>query len=212
MAEITITRALSELKTLKSRYENSVEELNLVAVKQGSKLRSPNTHIAEKDFEERAKALLQSSDALYERYLNIKMAIDQSNSVTVIHVGGKDMTIQQALVLKNTLDMRKMKLRNLKSMASAAKNDFERAESQNTDTIEKMISGSIGKDSTETQKKSAREEAENYIKNTKAVTMVDPCEIDRLIKELNDEIVDFETNIDYALSESNSVTHINIPD
>ena len=42
--------------------------------------------------------------------------------------------------------------------------------------------------------------------------MIDPCAIDGLIKDLEDNISEFENNVDYALSESNSTTVINIPD
>ena len=69
--EMTITRALSELKTLQSRYVKSINGLNLVAVKQGSKLRGPNASYKENDFVNNAIEGLQSSDALYARIIAI---------------------------------------------------------------------------------------------------------------------------------------------
>ena len=78
--------------------------------------------------------------------------------------------------------------------------------------IEKMISSTVGRDGTDSQKATARKEAEDYIEKTKAVALVDPCEIDKLVKALDEEITEFETNIDYALSESNSTTKISLED
>lgn len=212
MATISITRALSELNTLNSRYEKSLKALNLVAVKQGSKLRSPNSSYKEEDFIENAKAGLQSTIALYDRIIMLKTAIDKSNSVTTIKIGKKEMTIQEALVYKKYIELKNDQLKTLQKLAKAARLDYENAEQENQNTIEKMISANIGKDNTDSQKTSARKEAEDYIEKTKSVSLVDPCEIDKLIKVLDEEITEFETNIDYALSESNSTTTITIPD
>ena len=106
MAEITVTRALSELKTLKARFEKSLRDLNLVAVNQGSKLRAPFTSYKKEDFEDKARAGLQSSNALYARIIALKTAIDQSNSVTKVKICGQELTIQEVLVQKKYLELK----------------------------------------------------------------------------------------------------------
>jgi hypothetical protein len=210
--KMSVTRALAELKTLDVRFSKSVDELNLVAVKQGNKLRSPNSSYKEEDFVKNAKGGLQSAMALYDRIITIKTAIDQSNSVTKIKIGNKEMTIQEALVLKKYINLRNSLVMKLQRIAQKARDSYEVAESENQNTIEKMISSQLGKDSTDAQKASARKEAEDYIEKTKCVSLVDPCGIDALIKNLGDDITEFTTNIDYALSESNSTTFIEIAD
>ena len=75
-----------------------------------------------------------------------------------------------------------------------------------------MVASTIGRDGSEQQKTAARKEAEEYINRTREVSVIDPCAIDGLIKDLEDNISEFENNVDYALSESNSTTVINIPD
>ena len=209
---MTITRALKELKTLQARYKKGVQELNLVAVKQGSKLRSPNTFYKEDDFVEQAKAKYQSVQSLFNRIIFIKSEIDKSNSVTKIKMGTVEMTIQEALVYKKYIDMKKSLLSQLKSLSREARSDFDGAERENAMTLEKMVTSTIGRDGTDEQKASARKEAEDYIEKTKKVSLIDPCSIDTLIESLDSEITEFESNIDYALSESNSTTHIDIPD
>lgn len=209
--EITITRALSELKTLQNRYEKSLEVLNIVAVKQGTKLCSPNSSCKVEDFIENAAASLQSVEDIFARIIKIKTAIDKSNSVTKITVGQKEMTIQEALVLKKYLDLRKGEYRKLQVLSRTAKNTFEEALRDNQATIERMISSQLGREGvSEAQKATARKDAEEYIEKSKAVELIDPCKIDSLIKGLDSEITEFENNIDYALSESNSTTKIDI--
>ena len=81
----------------------------------------------------------------------------------------------------------------------------------NQATIERMISSQLGREGvSEAQKATARKDAEEYIEKSKAVELIDPCKIDSLIKGLDSEITEFENNIDYALSESNSTTKIDI--
>lgn len=211
--EISITRALAELKTLNNRYDKSLRELDLVAVKQGPKLRNPRSFMKEDDFVEKAKATLQSSDAIYARIIEIKTAIDRSNFVTKIKVGNLgEMTIQEALVYKKYIDLKKSKLRKLRSLATEAKNDFDNAIQENNDKIEKMVATSLGKDGTDSQKAQQRKDAEDFIEKTKKVDLIDPCGVDKLVEALDYEITEFETNIDYALSESNSTTKILLTD
>jgi hypothetical protein len=210
--KISITRALSELKTLGNRYEKSLRNLNLVAIKQGEKLRSPNSQYKEEDFIENAKASLQSSEALYKRIIELKTAIDKSNSITIIKIGEKEMTIQEALVLKKYIVLHESQLSTLQRIANTARSDFEQANAENQAAIEKMVASTMGKDGTETQRKAATEQAEDFIEKTRKVSLVDPCEIDKLVKSLDEEITEFKTNIDYALSESNSVTMVEVSD
>ena len=209
--EITITRALSELKTLQNRYGKGLEGLNIVAVKQGNKLCSPNSSYKVEDFIDNAASGLQSAEDIYSRIIKIKTAIDKSNSVTKIVIGQKEMTIQEALVQKKYIDLRKDELRRLQVLARNARNIFEEALKDNQLAIERMDSGQLGRDgATEAQKAEARKDAEEYVEKSKAVELIDPCKIDTLIKTLETEITEFETNIDYALSESNSTTKIEI--
>lgn len=212
MAEITVTRALSELKTLKARFEKSLRDLNLVAVNQGQKLRAPFTSYKKEDFEDKARAGLQSSNALYNRIIALKTAIDQSNSVTKVKICGQELTIQEVLVQKKYLELKHDQLNEFKSQATRMRQDYDSAVQENNSAIEKMVASTIGRDGSEQQKTAARKEAEEYINRTREVSVIDPCAIDGLIKDLEDNISEFENNVDYALSESNSTTVINIPD
>ena len=210
--EITITRALSELKTLQKRYSSAVEDLKLAAVQQGEKLRAPYTSYKVEDFKDQAKESLQGADALYARIIAIKTAIDKSNSVTTIKIGQEELTIQEALVRKKYIDLKREKLIKLKDEIRAARNEYDKADRENNDLIERMVSRDGGSGTTDAQKASIRIEAESFVKNTKSLTLIDPLGLDKLVKDLENEIEEFESNIDYALSESNSTTNISIPD
>lgn len=208
----TITRALSELKTLKDRYVKELSKLNLVAVKHGSKLRAPNSSYKEEDFCDQAKAMYQSICDLERRIQEMKNKIDISNFTTKITIGEKEMTVQEAINLKNhIIGLKEDRLMYLKSLSTQAHNSFDRALDENKAKVERMTSDKNSSSST-VKSGEIEEDAVKYVEKLYAVELVDPLKIDDEIKSLEKEITDFKTNIDYVLSESNSVTFIEIPD
>lgn len=208
MAEITITKALSRLKILESRYNKAVDNLSLVAVKHGSKLRSPNSTYKVEDFEKKAKEDFQSVMDLYDNIVNLKYAIAESNNTTVITIAGQEMTVQKAIILKQYIEQKSRLLRKMKTEMNSARNSYEDALEENEQRIERMLSGNDDK----SQKSSVRKETEEYISSTLAVELIDPCNLQEQIPKFEENYSDFVGNIDYALSESNSITKIEIPD
>ena len=67
--------------------------------------------------------------------------------------------------------------------------------------------GAVGDGVTELEKKAVEQ-----IEGLYGVKFVDPLSLETIIKQLESEIEEFESNVDYALSESNSQTFIEIPD
>lgn len=208
MAEITITKALSRLKILESRYNKAVDNLSLVAVKHGSKLRSPNSTYKVEDFEKKAKEDFQSAMDLYDNIVNLKCAIAESNNTTVINIAGQEMTVQKAIILKQYIEQKSRLLRKMKTEMNSARSSYEDALEENEQRIERMLSGNDDK----SQKSSVRKETEEYISSTRAVELIDPCNLQEQIPKFEENYSDFVGNIDYALSESNSITKIEIPD
>lgn len=213
MEKITVTRALSELKTLSKRIDSSITQLkSIVSVKVGDRLAPPNQHITPADFEQAAKSDLQSYTDLLNRYISIKSAIQKSNHTTEVKVGDKTYTVEEALVMKSCIWFKESALVQLKESSTSAKMKFEDCIKKNQDYVDRMMAESGG--SSDEKKKGsmveARKDAEDYVEKRRKVEMVDPCEVDKLIKSLSSEIETFKCNIDYALSEVNSNTYIYI--
>jgi hypothetical protein len=206
----TITRALSELKSLKDRYAKEISRMNLIAVKHGAKLRQPNSSYKEEDFCEEAKAVYQSVCDLEKRIEEIKNKIDFSNFTTKVTVGDKEMTVQEALNIKNNvISLKESRLSYMKSLRTQAQNSFDRALDENKARIEKISSDK----STSTLKAGdVEKDAVDFVEKLYAVELVDPIKLDDQIKALEKEIIDFRGNIDYVLSESNSITTIEVSD
>lgn len=211
--KLTITRAMNELKLLKSRHSNQLQECATIAVQRGLKLRKPYSSYKPEDFEASVKSAVQSIEDIEKRIFEIKTKIDQSNNITVVKIGDKEMTVQEALVMKNLIILKKDRLSKFKRQYSSAKSEFDIALEENQSWVSKRISegiaagGNIGKIDPELEKR-AIEDVENLYK----VKFIDPLSLENLIKQLETEIEDFTNNVDFALSESNSTTFIEISD
>lgn len=206
----TITRALSELKTLKARYSSEVRKLNLIAVKHGSKLRSPNNSMKPEDFADKAKEQWQKVTALEDRIHQIKVKVEKSNAVTMVKIGDKEMTVEEALIMKNNIIFKEERLNFMKSLQTKAQREYDNAEEENRrridEQVKNMTTAGASKDP-EVEKKVLESMEKLY-----EVTFVDPISLSDKIQALEKEIQDFNTNVDFALSESNSTTFIDVDD
>jgi hypothetical protein len=208
--EITITRALSELKLQQKKYDKKVEELQVIAIKQGTKLRRPFMGQTPEDFSDKSKAAYQSLMSTMDRIIMIKTKIDESNAKTKIKIGQVEMTVQQALVEKKFITLKKSLLRKLQDLKATNNRDLENAELELTRSAEdfrKVFAGN-GNNKSEADIETA---VENY-KKSEEISIVDAIGIDNEIAKLDAYIDDFESNVDFVLSESNSKTCIVIDD
>lgn len=205
--EYTITRALSELKTLKARYNKELRELTIVAVKHGNKLRRPYTSFGIEDFKKNAEAQVQSVEALAKRIVEIKTQIDKANATTMVKIGSREMTINDALIEKSMIQLKKDRLMKYKALLNEARAEFELATEENKKRVEKIVQDKSAS-SSDTNEKDVSE----MIDKTYPIELIDPSKLDERIKTLEKEVEEFESNVDFALSEINSITKIEIPD
>ena len=121
------------------------------------------------------------------------------------------MTIQEALVLKNSIALKKSRLLKMKQRFLSEKNTFDKTLEENKARVEKTVSDTTSSSTTKVDP----EFEKNVVKQLDAlygVEFEDPIGLEVAIKQLESEIEEFESNVDYALSESNSQTFIEIPD
>ena len=91
--------------------------------------------------------------------------------------------------------------------------EYDKATSENKARVEKLVSEKNSNSGAAT--KSAAEierEAVEALDKLYAIETIDPIDIDAEIDKLSKEVETFEHNIDFVLSESNSITTIEVPD
>lgn len=206
--EYTITEALQELKLLTSRISKITNGSNFVSTK-----RSEDNLDADK-FNKEAAAAFQSINDLIERRANIKSAIMQSNAVTTVEIAGKTYTVAEAISTKEYISDKKDLLQKLQfqkantaTMVTNYNNDRQRK-------IDNLIERSLGRDitgkvSSNGDNSDIKTITEMYTKKN-FIELLDPIKVDDKIKALEEEIENFQHQVDYKLSYINAITKITI--
>lgn len=207
--KISITRGLSELKVLKSRYEREIRDAKLIGVSVAGKMVSPYTSYKPDDFEEQAKSGFQSLTDLEKRIIEIKTKIDQSNFATKVKIAGRDMTVLEAIEMKNFIDLKEQRLLLLKQQLRNARSNYEEAEKKNRERIEKSVSEQTASGNKDVALES---KIKDSIESLYPLVMIDPIGVEDEIKKEEKFLEDFKNEVDFVLSESNSITCIEISD
>lgn len=206
--EITIVKAFSELKLLNKKIERAISSSKFVA----SKVRGK--HIDEKytdeEFDKNSKSSWTSINDLISRYKKIKSAIAISNALTKVKVDNVEMTVTEAIEYKKHILFDKRLLDRMKNQLS---NNLDLVETNNSyvkDRLDNFMNSSnmdkiVGTIKPENYKtfKSIYEKSNEWI-------LKDPLNIEEKIKELENRIDNFESEIDHVLAESNTITKLQI--
>ena len=203
--QMSVHRGLSEIKLLSSRIQKSVNSTFVVSNKVSNKTiggRSINEvrQVIEGNFD--------SVIALIENRKRIKSALVLSNASTKVTIAGKEYAVAEAIERKASVDLDRLFLASLKSQFVSHNNNVESQNSQLSGKLETYLASVLGE-------KSSRS-AEDVKMHTKVFEdqnrfeLIDPRHIANYIESLEKEIDEFESQVDYVLSESNATTFFEV--
>lgn len=204
---MTIHRGLSELKTLDDRLNKAAAAIEPSGIMQKEK--KVNQHHDKKEFEDTAKADLQSFNDLLKRKNDIKSAIVASNGITEVKIGEKTMTVADAITAKDTVKFRKLICDKLEGKHRLATANLNKNNEQINANADQLALATVGGDKTKVDGEQALNIRKTYIENNEFL-LVDPLKVDELVKGIREEITAFESEVDAVLSESNAVTFIEV--
>ena len=202
---ISIHRALSELKLLDKRIEklmglrvgDSLGTLGFIAVK----LKETDLDLTE--IEKEMKSKLASLQKLIENRSKLKAAIEASNAIRKVRVAGMEITITEALTIKNhTLNTKKTLLAALKNAHTKANNEVVVFNDSVKREAERYASETY-KNVSNINPEKLKEVKEQY-EAPRLKEIFDPNGLAGVIEKLEKEIEDFSNEIDYILSEANA--------
>ena len=156
------------------------------------------------------QASFDSVDGLIKRQEKLKAAVIKSNSTTMVTIGGKTMSIAEAIDQKKVAAHKQSFLQTLKRQMSGALNEFNVSTEKLDQQIERQLQAiySVGKEKV-TQDQYAT--IANPLKKEYAPHIVSFQEdLNGYIRQFEKELNDFLDECDYVLSESNSQTIIEI--
>lgn len=210
--KMSLHRALAELKLIDARIASGIQKIVPVELVNNGKLLSLPQTVDQ--FESAAVASYTSVEDLIKRKVLIKSKLVEANAMVTVTIGEKEMTIAEAINYRNVVELKTLLLNHFKAhykkvMATYISNN-EKIKEQAMKNAEIML----GKDTAGAKKptdEDVKALTEPFIARHK-VDLVDPLKLEKKIEELETEINQFNTEIDYVLSEANSTTFIEIPD
>lgn len=197
MTEISITRALVELKTLDKRIQKQIDKGIYVSYR--GQFHRPQQGI------EDAMANYQSVNDLVDYRRRMKSAIVKSNATTTVTICGNEMTVAEAIETKSSIKHKKNFLAVLKMQYGNAVREVETINSRTRGELERKTSR--GESEKEKQQMSLEEFSKQYM-SMHGVELFDPIKVSQRIEEMETYITSFEQEVDYVLSEKNAVTKI----
>lgn len=200
--EYSITRAMGELKTLDKRIQRLIQETTFVSCGTKNNQRKDDpVHNSVSRFQQ-MRDLKRRRDA-------IKAAIIMSNANTKVTVGSNVYYVAEAIERKNSINLDKQLLQQMKTQRQTQKSTVDYQNQQAATRLQNLLMQNFGKDSTKTDPTTLQQTEEAFWVNNRW-TLTDPLKLDMQIERLENEIEEFEKNVDFALSESNSINRVRI--
>lgn len=207
--EMTIHKGLCEIKTLTDRIESKIEEASFITAIKSSDGKVKGTKAD--DWKKKEKALLDSIRTLINRKKAIKRAINQSNAQTKITVAGVEYTVAEAIYMKNEGIAEEQDLvQKLKDNYKAAVDLMTRKNEEADRRAEEFAKSASGNKDKDQSNSAEIEKVRKSFYDSQVYEIVDAVNTLETIKQLEEEIDAFTSEIDSALSVSNATTLIQI--
>ena len=204
MTEVTVTRALTQVKTLDERIANFAQKSEpVVSYKIGQKSAGGRPV---QEVEQLVTASFQSVKDLIAQRNTIKAAIIRSNSDTVVSIAGVQMTVAEAIERKSSIRLEAALLQTMKAQLGAATTKVEQLNRQMEADLQQLMVAAVGKDRVVTEGELSA--IRDPFISQKQATLIDPLDLAKQIALLDATIVGFTSEVDFVLSESNAITKI----
>lgn len=208
--EMSIHRALSELKLIDSKIEKKINNFHPVGLYQESN-KKINNLISQEEFKAVAESHYDSITKLIDRKSLIKRAIVDSNAKTQVTIGDEKMSVADAITKKESIKQTLSLIDRMRSVKMSAEVDMI----DNNNKIEanaiRIAEAALSKDNVKIGDDDAGDIINPYLKANR-VKMFDPIDSEKKIEELESKVDTFLANVDAVLSESNAITLIEVKD
>ena len=209
MSTITITRALSKIKTLTAQIENDIKgEVYISTIS--------NNMLGSESHTKLVKTLtggIQSLDDRIGQIIKLKYLIAQSNLSSSIEVAGKTVTVTEALAMKETMDFHSKLVNSLRKQHNRAAEEVTHTNMRIAQAISNNtsdISSSADIKNEELEQRLALNAKQ--LQDSMGIKIVSGAyeTAEELIESVKTFHNEFVSEIDYLLSEHNATTTIEV--
>jgi homogentisate 1,2-dioxygenase len=152
---------------------------------------------------------MQRYNALVNNYRTLKSAVAMSNANTTITIGDKTYTIVEAIEEKHFAENRLQHLRYMRRSYEQAQNQANMNNASLPKAAENFVASLNMSEKNGTPREEIKKSMDQYIADN-TWELVDPNKMGEFLKKMEDDIVEFQSNIDFKLSESNATTVIDV--
>lgn len=206
MPEISVGRGLVILKTLDDRINKAILSFSPLEILIGGKLKVNKTV---DEFTESVKEDLQSIRDLLIYKNKIKSAIVKSNAVTLVKIKELTITVAEAIERKRSISHEKLLRDRMRVELKNFRHSVEIANASAQTKLDQLVAQTLTKESTKIKGDEYESIAKPFMARNES-KLIDPLDLENLIKILDKSIEDFETEVDVCLSESNARTMIDV--
>jgi hypothetical protein len=203
--EISVSHALVKLKLLDKQIDKIISNFKCTDVLIGKKLRN-NKPI--QDFEKDVKEEFQKLHDIISYRSKLKFAIVKSNANTEVCINNDILTVAEAIETKSFIKIKKTLLNSLRNEFHNGDINIKTINLGIVPRLDKLLEATFGKD-----QKIKSEDYDSISKpflESNEAKLLDPINISQVIKNLETEIDEFESQVDIILSETNARTLIKI--
>ncbi len=204
---ISIARALIKLKLYDKQIEGAIEEFKSLHIKIGKQF-SYNSMNEEK-FISSVTSSLQRFDQLIKNRKRLKSGIVLSNSSTKVKINDIEMSIADVIDYKSFIEVEKKFLKKLKMELYTNKENIEILNNKAQTKLDSIIEVQHSKDKSKHSGEEYNSTVKTFWDNNQA-KLVDPLNIEQLLKDYQNEIDNFESEVNITLTESNTQTYIEV--
>ena len=206
MEKISVTRGLSELKTITKRIQGAITGTPFLAIaRQDGEKTYDNQN--KNEFASNVKSSFDSIYSLIERWHKIKIAIIKSNAETIVDFNGEKISVSACIERMKSVESKKLLKSTLVSQLVSIDKCVKDANKKVEESLERVLQAqSVGAD----KKSTSLDEFIGLYRKMNCFDIFDPMGIKTKVKEIEEEITKFESEIDFILSESNAKTFIEI--
>lgn len=207
--KMTLHKALGELRILESRINDAVSQGVFIVKNKVTNEKIQGMSI--EDYKEKViKASYNKVSDLIKRRKLIKDALTRANAEISFEINDETFTIATALDRKNTIENEKTFLRAMVNQYNNVMATVTRTnESLEDKGLEEAQMFFENKDNVDVKK--IQQLQKDYVEN-RMLEAIDPLNIREIIEKMDKDLLAFEREIDYKLSELNATNFIEIED
>ena len=210
MTQISVTRALAKISHLDDKITRETAKLDVIRVTKGdgeNKTFVDNNQKIE-EFEKDAVSSLQSIKDMLLLRSRLKAAVNKSNSITVVKIGNREMTVAEAIQEKSQIASTEYLISILKRQSTTADERFKRESALYEQKIDQALAVYGGRDKAPSEEGIAV--ITKPLRDKQLPGVSDAIKVNATIKELQDSVDEFKLEVDFVLSESNASTLVDV--